>query len=575
MRPESLTFHRKLSLSDSIFRPEQTLEISPTISLIDNPHTGSPQALELIRHWLDTCQEHHEDCPKMKEPPELPTRIIDVGPQDGSEEPFLYLPSGTCGHFVTLSHCWGGKQPITTTRSSLPDRQAGIPLSTLPRTFAESVSVVRRLGFRFLWIDSLCILQDSVDDWEAESPKMGDYYWNSAFTILAADSTDSSQGLFRERDGASMYPCVTEIRCKRVTGKKSVTASISPRMEKGWDWRRDESFPLETRGWTLQESILPARLVIFGRFQIEFLCPRMGASESCLLGTSNTWDVGGSHSQLQQVLWSGQAKDHGQGSVGLSLTNELQNGKDYEDPRYQAWRKMVEEYTRRELTVESDTLPAISGLASRFNRLLDGDTDEYLAGIWKRDLLQGLLWYVEGSSAHRPRKSWVGPTWSWTSIRQHQGMRHWSYMKDVASLMPTVLSASTRVNGLNPYGEVATGDLRLRCNIKAAMSNYDLESLDNYFDLLDPKTSCRVGTGKLDVVAEFEQYAIHTVYCAVMMKESLLGRDRAPSYLEGDATCILLIACREGDVSTYRRVGLGWMDWCWLEGSPQKEITIV
>lgn len=159
----------------------------------------------------------------------------------------------------------------------------------MPRTFAGAVSAMRGLGFRYLWINSLCVLQDSVVDWEIESSKMGDYYWNAPFTIAAAASTDSSQGLFRERDRAELYPCVTSLNCcdprNKATAPKLV--HISARIAQAKSGRIVQAGgrithgrnALDTRAWTLQEQILSSKLIIFEPLKVSFICLEMVVSE--------------------------------------------------------------------------------------------------------------------------------------------------------------------------------------------------------------------------------------------------------------------------------------------------------
>lgn len=100
---------------------------------------------------------------------------------------------------MTLSHCWGRTQFITTTRDTLKQRIAGIALTDLSKTFKDAVSLTRKLGIRYLWIDSLCIIQKDKEDWEREAGKMGAVYSQSFLNIAATSSAEGSGGLFKER----------------------------------------------------------------------------------------------------------------------------------------------------------------------------------------------------------------------------------------------------------------------------------------------------------------------------------------------------------------------------------------
>jgi hypothetical protein len=187
------------------------------------------------KRWLTTtltyakskivpCIQGHERCGHAAT--KLPTRVVDVGPSGGSREPFLYIPSdqqkpapyneddnpGTDpswekflldtrreseGDFLytTLSYCWGNSQTFVTTLENLEDMKKNIPWHKLPLTIQDAILVTRGLGIRYLWVDALCIIQDSPVDWAAESKKMGDIYGGSFLTISAALGRDVHFGL--------------------------------------------------------------------------------------------------------------------------------------------------------------------------------------------------------------------------------------------------------------------------------------------------------------------------------------------------------------------------------------------
>ena len=133
--------------------------------------TGNEYNTNLMKRWMTSCSSH-ELCQQRRASRKikLPTRVIDVG--DDQTDPRLVIGSGTA-EYACLSHCWGGSQPLTTTKATLADRLAGIRLEQMPKTFRDAIIVARQLDLRYLWIDSLCIIQDSADDWSKESAEMG------------------------------------------------------------------------------------------------------------------------------------------------------------------------------------------------------------------------------------------------------------------------------------------------------------------------------------------------------------------------------------------------------------------
>ncbi|KAK2050895.1 HET-domain-containing protein, partial [Colletotrichum caudatum] len=128
----------------------------------------------------------------------LVNEVVDVG-VDGRREPRLIVTGGAVGRYTTLSHCWGPRPVIRTTSRTIDDHLGALPLDGLPPTFRDAVSITRSLGIRYVWIDSLCIVQDSEEDWELESARMGAVYASSYLTIAASASPDSTGGCFAPR----------------------------------------------------------------------------------------------------------------------------------------------------------------------------------------------------------------------------------------------------------------------------------------------------------------------------------------------------------------------------------------
>lgn len=120
--------------------------------------------LRLAKLWLARCWVNHPQCLQPRVPL-MPHRLVDVDPQDGSKDPCLVVPHER-SRYLALSHCWGNGTVLKTTTKNLHQRQEGIPFSSLSKTFQEAVQITRAFGIRYIWIDSLCILQDSTADWE-------------------------------------------------------------------------------------------------------------------------------------------------------------------------------------------------------------------------------------------------------------------------------------------------------------------------------------------------------------------------------------------------------------------------
>ncbi|RYP44874.1 hypothetical protein DL768_008709 [Monosporascus sp. mg162] len=162
-------------------------------------NTSSDTSYWRMHWWVQTCLTDHALC-GMGEPTSLPTRLLHLGDDLADDTPNIKLiePSTELRErYVALSHSWGKEQPLRTTTATLEDHKAGIPFARLPKTFQDAVSITRRLGIRHLWIDSLCIIQDSSDDWQIEASRMASVYRNSWLTVSGTASSSPSSGCYR------------------------------------------------------------------------------------------------------------------------------------------------------------------------------------------------------------------------------------------------------------------------------------------------------------------------------------------------------------------------------------------
>lgn len=184
--------------------PGRSKEPSPLVPHIRGTLTRTslePESEEfskMISTWIKDCQENHSACKFGTSPGTLPTRVIDVGSPDGRTEPRLRKSDGEPGDYIALSHCWGGKQPLITTKENKCSMKTCIPWAKLPNTFQDAISVTRRLGLRYIWIDSLCIVQDDAEDWEREAAKMALIFEAAYLTVAATAATNGNVCIFSD-----------------------------------------------------------------------------------------------------------------------------------------------------------------------------------------------------------------------------------------------------------------------------------------------------------------------------------------------------------------------------------------
>ncbi|KAK4038544.1 heterokaryon incompatibility protein-domain-containing protein [Parachaetomium inaequale] len=456
-----------------------TLPVVP--DAISDTHTGSPRSMALIKSWLHHCQTHHTACPSSS-PVRLPTRVIDVSPSSDVDATVLVetatLPS-PMGSYLALSHCWGtSTHPLTTTTLTLPTHLLSLPplsSGTLPPTFRDAILTTRALGFRYIWIDSLCILQDSHADWAAESSRMGAYFSNCTLVLAAADAADSIEGMFRARNPWGVQPArimmrlpsvatVTRVDRERAWSYHAWPAAehtVDVRRGMGeWVDRRDGGKrivwgPLDGRAWTMQELVLGGRVVRWEGGGVRWVC-RGGEADENLPGIMDPAWQGFAGQGLGEV-----SKGLGVGWVRLLGREEARREGVERLELYLDWYGTVERYTVRAITKQFDILPAIGGLASRFRELVD---DRYVAGLWEKDLHHGLLWTVEGPI--RPgEQRFKAPSWSWASLnltsikfdevplpKYEVWERDWFEVREI----------TTPAASANEYGEVGGGMLRVK-----------------------------------------------------------------------------------------------------------------
>ncbi|KAK0616221.1 heterokaryon incompatibility protein-domain-containing protein [Immersiella caudata] len=409
-----------------------------------DPDLGSQANFNIARGWLTDCRNNHQACPNGNTPPALPTRVLEVGPIS-SPTCRLVQSNGKKGHYAALSHCWGGPITPVLDKNTLEPFQQNIGLSSLPANFHDAIAITRQLSIQYLWIDSLCIVQDSPEDWEAESAVMGDIYRRSFITISALSSPRSTSGILSPRPDEASSESGDSIDDSE---SRSLRAS-SPPGQPAASWLplsennpeeivqvqgpcdvedlglvfKLKQAPLLGRGWTLQESILPSRQLFYTSKQIYWRCLQGAAPTSPLTVQEFFQSADGSTSPASCL------PSKGSGYPALSAAFHLHSqvyanhegrGPEPDQTALLAdFRRLVGDFTKRSLTVDTDTLPAISGVAQALDSHIDG---EYLAGVWSNDIPNGLLWLsTEGKdevAARRKVEQCRGaPSWSWASSK--------------------------------------------------------------------------------------------------------------------------------------------------------------
>lgn len=381
--------------------------------------TASQAHLSVARGWLDSCEALHPGC----RPPKtdfIPTRLIYVGSLEAPSLCLKVTEQASQGdddrhRYCALSHCWGGRNDILTlTSTNLDVLRNGFEMDALPKTFRDAVIITRSLGVSYLWIDTLCIMQDSGRDWAAEAEKMGRVYEEATCTIAAAAASNPHDGCFTSRRPLEIADC-------QIAGSKLGGDGIYVRPI----WKRQvvSRCRLDTRAWTYQEAKLSHRQLRFGKLGIEWRCGLGAANEhnvfgegkgyfgrdrefkaGPLFGEASRRNAIWSHSSLQKYQFLDQFRDDW--GDGLEMAADLDGS------IHRRWFQTIREYSKRELTFNTDKLTALSGVAGRIENVTGM---KYMAGLWRQNLRDDLLWRVVGPLSAKPPE-YRAPSWSWASV---------------------------------------------------------------------------------------------------------------------------------------------------------------
>ncbi|RSL45555.1 hypothetical protein CEP53_010727 [Fusarium sp. AF-6] len=350
--------------------------------LDDHPtSTDSEESCAFALDALKECLDNHSLCENATEG-FLPTRLVEI--QETSVrvvQTHDLDPAQT--KYLALSHCWGPPESITAQLNdeTYEEYTKEIPAAALPKTFKDAVAITRKLGYKYIWIDSLCIIQHNVECWIKEGSQMCQIYENSLLTLAAASSSSGQGGLFY------------------TSPKVKITGTIP---ESGQEYRlfarfnfnhRFFDYPLMNRAWVMQERLLSPRTLYFTNQELVWECrtrnicqcsPILGGFQAQVYGFPN-------NSKLQPI------EAHLDTSALISK-----------------WYEVVEIYTHLKLTHPGDKLMAIDGIAQYMAPMRES---QHFAGLWVDSFATDLSWATDPFDDEKARvREWRAPTWSWACL---------------------------------------------------------------------------------------------------------------------------------------------------------------
>lgn len=336
----------------------------------------------LLRQWKEKClSSHGETCGSTQaqsvyNDDARPTWLIDVWRK------CLVRPSQH-DRYIALSYVWGGAPTLMARMNNIAELLKPLAFAEgrtsvpIPKTIRDAMSCVERLGERYLWVDSLCIVQDDPVHKEAEINKMVAIYSNAFITITASDGLDADSGLPGLSGLTEPRAAIQVVHTLR-PGIQIVECLMEPKNTK---WR--------TRGWTYQEEVFPRRQIFFEGGWARWVCQ------------SDKWaEVGEKHG----------GKVDGQIGSVTSMRDALSSP--IPDPY--VWWNMIGAYNMRDLTYPEDALSGFAGILNSFGRSFDGG---FISGLPAAMFYIAILWHTRDPLTRRRAKGSSGnvclPSWSW------------------------------------------------------------------------------------------------------------------------------------------------------------------
>ncbi|KAF4959051.1 hypothetical protein FGADI_1929 [Fusarium gaditjirri] len=365
--------------------------------------------------------------------------------------------------YLALSYAWGsGHDFAKTTATNLMEMTKHLPWDDLVKTVQDAITFTRKLGYKYLWVDVLCILQSEgpddqrhKDDWSYEAARFGQYYENATLTIAASGAISSQQGLFLDRPALCFDSKPVTLTINQISGG-TTSLEVQP-TSPSWELSI-KNVPLLTRGWAIQERVLSKRILHFGGSCLLWECRELQTTEA-------------NHNSSDPKIYGYRNEEF------VYVFKSL--GGQQKDELITLWYQFVEVYSGTNFSFYRDKLPALSGIAKRIQARFP---QNYLAGIWESSIPQGLLWIGWGGQEPEadPSRGADRPSWYWAStVHPIIFLPIMTYDQD-QHLTLQVESWSVRTNGPQTSGQILEGSVTVSGPVKS-FNLYDL-SLDFVFN---------------------------------------------------------------------------------------------
>jgi len=307
---------------------------------------------------------------------------------------------------------------------------SNIDIDVLPRTIADAITATHSLGLRYLWTDTLCIIQDSSEDKGREISQMCDIYQRAYVTIIASCAKKAGDGFLHDRKN----PVSTKLPFWLPTREMG---TIHVREQE----RAPRNEPISQRAWCFQERLLASRALIYASHTLQFQC-RRGINN---VGGGNNFLVDGKREEVQIP----------------TKTSNIEERKTWLE-----WKKVLAEYTRRSVTNSADKLVALSGVAQAFQRAWMNEPD-YLCGLWRTSMAQDLLWCRSSASARTNHPGeYRAPSWSWAATDGAIADGGWPAGRISPLIFIQHCSITPKIPDF-PFAEIERGEIQIEAIVRS------------------------------------------------------------------------------------------------------------
>ncbi|KAI9771978.1 MAG: hypothetical protein M1839_002571 [Geoglossum umbratile] len=559
-----LEFYTLPRQHETLGSPSPWPAIAPATTVAAKPLNKASK--EAVAEWLIECNSKHSCSPPGRLPP--PKRLIRIfAGKDTYAGSLIETDRLVSYQYAALSYCWGGASTLKTVRSSFELLKRGIPRSELPKTINDALEIAKWLQLKYIWIDSLCIIQDTYQDWHEQAAQVAEIYEGAYITIAASGASDCNTGCMRERETSQeihgVHDCGTlfSVFVRRRLGHRFLFHSDNT-----------GGYPLFSRGWCFQERLLSRRILHFTPTELVFECGQ-GLRCEC--------------SRILQHGYEGRLKREYTEMLQRSFTAQYEDAQPrlfygQENSSTVFWEKVIMAYNGQKLTYDRDILVALSGIANRLSHIFG----HYLAGLWEYRLPTGLLWVSSpGVQCHRPRE-FTAPSFSWAS--RIGPITQSNFREQDKRIECRVLRAQCFPKGSDIMGPVASGFIKLAGYIiTVSLKGTKFErSISHCL----PGKEDETGDFSPDTVEDMKYSNGTTLFCFQVsswpdvryMYDCNGVRDPTLDPEPGKATKAdrlseaLVLKAVAGRYQTYERVGMASpIKTKWFGGISESEITII